>query len=63
MKNGTNLDAIEARYRRDGFAVIENLAPPDLLRGLQSEVARVVAAVGDGESRKRRTLRHCLRRR
>ena len=49
MKNAIDLDAIEARYRRDGFAVIENLAPPDLLRGLQSEVARVVAAAGDGE--------------
>ena len=45
MKNAIDLDAIEARYRRDGFAVIENLAPPNLLRGLQSEVARVVAAV------------------
>ena len=63
MKNAIDLDAIEARYRRDGFAVIENLTPPDLLRGLQSEVARVVAAVGDGELANDETLRHCLRRR
>ena len=37
------------QYRRDGFAVAENIIPPDLLRGLREETDRVVAAARAGE--------------
>ena len=51
MTPPTPRPALLEQYRRDGFVVVENLIPPDLLRGLQDETARLCAAARAGELR------------
>jgi ectoine hydroxylase-related dioxygenase (phytanoyl-CoA dioxygenase family) len=59
--NGIDLDAHEARIRRDGFTVLERLVPPDTVAALVEAIDRVERERGLGYARTRfeglRTLR------